>query len=93
MAKVEDPRTKVGRSVTAQQTEMVQQYRAAQRQNLRLSSLGLPLILLILAAAHVAGWRISQIDPVGLVRDAPKMGRIIEQLVKPDIGSVHQCGR
>ncbi|MDQ2808049.1 MAG: phosphonate ABC transporter, permease protein PhnE [Chloroflexota bacterium] len=85
MAKVEDTRAKVGRSATAQQTEMVQQYRAAQRQNRRWSSLGLPLVLLVLAAAHVAGWRISQIDPVGLIRDGPKMGRIIEQLIKPDI--------
>jgi phosphonate transport system permease protein len=38
-----------------------------------------------LIAAHVVGWQVAQIDPALLAQKAPNMGRIISQLLQPDI--------
>jgi len=38
-----------------------------------------------LVAAHVIGWKVAEIDPALLAAKAPNMGRILGQLLQPDI--------
>lgn len=43
------------------------------------------VLAVVLVAAHVIGWRVAEINPRLLAEKAPDMGRIINQLLQPDI--------
>jgi phosphonate transport system permease protein len=43
------------------------------------------VLALALIVAHVIGWQVAEINPSLLVQKAPDMGRIINQLLQPDI--------
>lgn len=45
------------------------------------------ICLLLAGAAYVAGWRETEIDPGKLVRSLPKSGKILSDLVHPDLVS------
>ncbi|HUS15061.1 MAG TPA: phosphonate ABC transporter, permease protein PhnE [Chloroflexia bacterium] len=88
MAKVDQPparATAPGTPAPAAPLSARERYALHQSQNRRMSTYLLPVLFLVLAWAHVAGWQISQIDPIGFTRDAPKMVRIIKQLTAPDV--------
>lgn len=43
------------------------------------------VVVVALIAAHVYGWRVSQIDPALLAQKTPYMGNILSELIQPDI--------
>jgi len=87
MATVDEPRAGVdGPSPSgASDQALREKHRLYQAQTRRMGPLVTLLLLVLLAAAHVVGWNVSQIDLYTLVHDGPKMGRIVQQLIQPDV--------
>src|SRR6476661_6553342 len=83
MATVDEPRAGVdGPSPSgASDQALREKHRLYQAQTRRMGPLVTLLLLVVLAAAHVVGWNVSQIDLYTLVHDGPKMGRIVQQLI------------
>lgn len=84
MAKVEEPRAVPGGPDT-RQAATAERMRLAQEQSRRMGPLVTLVVVGVLVAAHAFGWQLTKIDFPGLIRDSPKMGRIVAQLIAPDV--------